>query len=81
MRCLDLNEDKPLPDELSVGSKSYDSYQVNQIYLKAFEKSSYHWDYWSRWFLSDRVAYWKKVMRCMALFAVLVLLTAGGSST
>ena len=25
--CLDLNEDKPLPDELSVGSKSYDDFK------------------------------------------------------
>ena len=25
--CLDLNEDKPLPDELSVGSKSYDEFK------------------------------------------------------
>ena len=24
VRCLDLDEDKPLPDELSLGSKSYD---------------------------------------------------------
>ena len=24
VRCLDLNEDKPLPDELSVGSETYD---------------------------------------------------------
>ena len=27
VRCLDLNEDKPLPDELSVGSKSYDDFK------------------------------------------------------
>jgi UDP-2-acetamido-3-amino-2,3-dideoxy-glucuronate N-acetyltransferase len=27
VRCLDLNEDKPLPDELSVGSKSYDEFK------------------------------------------------------
>ena len=26
VRCLDLDEDKPLPDELSVGSKSYDEF-------------------------------------------------------
>ena len=26
VRCLDLDEDKPLPDELSVGSKSYDDF-------------------------------------------------------
>ena len=27
VRCLDLEEDKPLPDELSVGSKSYDDFK------------------------------------------------------
>ena len=27
VRCLDLNEDKPLPDELTVGSKSYDEFK------------------------------------------------------
>jgi len=27
VRCLDLNEDKPLPNELSVGSKSYDEFK------------------------------------------------------
>ena len=27
VRCLDLDEDKPLPDELSVGSKSYDDFK------------------------------------------------------
>ena len=27
VRCLDLNEDKPLPDELSDGSKSYDEFK------------------------------------------------------
>ena len=27
VRCLDLDEDKPLPDELSVGSESYDSFK------------------------------------------------------
>ena len=27
VKCLDLNEDKPLPDELSVGSKSYDEFK------------------------------------------------------
>ena len=27
VQCLDLNEDKPLPDELSVGSKSYDEFK------------------------------------------------------
>jgi UDP-2-acetamido-3-amino-2,3-dideoxy-glucuronate N-acetyltransferase len=27
VRCLDLDEDKPLPDELSVGSKSYDEFK------------------------------------------------------
>jgi UDP-2-acetamido-3-amino-2,3-dideoxy-glucuronate N-acetyltransferase len=27
VRCLDLNEDKPLPDELSVGSETYDSFK------------------------------------------------------
>ena len=27
VRCLDLEEDKPLPDKLSVGSKSYDDFQ------------------------------------------------------
>ena len=27
VRCLDLNEDKPLPDHLSVGSKSYDEFK------------------------------------------------------
>ena len=27
VRCLNLNEDKPLPDELSVGSESYDSFK------------------------------------------------------
>ena len=26
VRCIDLNEDKPLPDELSVGSETYDSF-------------------------------------------------------
>jgi len=28
VRCLDLNEDKPLPDELSVGSETYDSFKT-----------------------------------------------------
>ena len=27
LKCLDLDEDKPLPDELSVGSKSYDDFK------------------------------------------------------
>jgi UDP-2-acetamido-3-amino-2,3-dideoxy-glucuronate N-acetyltransferase len=27
VRCLDLDEDSPLPDELSVGSKSYDDFK------------------------------------------------------
>ena len=27
VRCLDLNEDEPLPDELSVGSKTYDEFK------------------------------------------------------
>ena len=27
VRCLDLDEDKPLPDELSVGLKTYDSFK------------------------------------------------------
>jgi UDP-2-acetamido-3-amino-2,3-dideoxy-glucuronate N-acetyltransferase len=27
VKCLDLDEDKPLPDELSVGSKSYDEFK------------------------------------------------------
>ena len=27
VRCLDLNEDKPLPDELSIGIKSYDDFK------------------------------------------------------
>ena len=27
VRCVDLNEDKPLPGELSVGSKSYDEFK------------------------------------------------------
>tara|TARA_B100002019_G_scaffold291028_1_gene310096 strand:- start:711 stop:1370 length:660 start_codon:yes stop_codon:yes gene_type:complete len=27
VRCLDLDEDKPLPDELSVGSESYDDFK------------------------------------------------------
>jgi len=27
VRCLDLDEDKPLPDELSVGSKSYNDFK------------------------------------------------------
>ena len=27
VRCLDLNEEKPLPDKLSVGSKSYDEFK------------------------------------------------------
>ena len=27
VRCLDLDEDKPLPNELSVGSKSYDEFK------------------------------------------------------
>ena len=27
VRCLDLDEDKPLPDELSVGSETYDSFK------------------------------------------------------
>jgi len=27
VKCLDLDEDKPLPDELSVGSKSYDDFK------------------------------------------------------
>jgi UDP-2-acetamido-3-amino-2,3-dideoxy-glucuronate N-acetyltransferase len=27
VRCLDLEEDKPLPDKLSVGSKSYDDFK------------------------------------------------------
>jgi UDP-2-acetamido-3-amino-2,3-dideoxy-glucuronate N-acetyltransferase len=27
VKCLDLNEDKPLPDELTVGTKSYDSFK------------------------------------------------------
>ena len=27
VRCLDLNEDKPLPDQLSVGSKFYDDFK------------------------------------------------------
>ena len=27
VRCLDLGEDKPLPDELSMGSKSYDGFK------------------------------------------------------
>ena len=27
VRCIDLNEDKPLPDELSVGSETYDSFK------------------------------------------------------
>ena len=27
VRCLDLNEEKPLPDELSFGSKSYDEFK------------------------------------------------------
>ena len=27
VRCLDLNEEKPLPDKLSVGSKSYDDFK------------------------------------------------------
>ena len=27
VRCLDLDEDKPLPDELSLGSKSYDRFK------------------------------------------------------
>jgi UDP-2-acetamido-3-amino-2,3-dideoxy-glucuronate N-acetyltransferase len=27
VRCLDLNEDKPLPKELSVGSETYDSFK------------------------------------------------------
>ena len=27
VRCLDLNEEKPLPDKLSIGSKSYDEFK------------------------------------------------------
>ena len=27
VRCLDLDEDKPLPDELSIGSETYDSFK------------------------------------------------------
>ena len=27
VRCLDLEENKPLPDKLSVGSKSYDDFK------------------------------------------------------
>ena len=29
VKCLDLEEDKPLPDELSVGSKKYNSFKTN----------------------------------------------------
>lgn len=34
VRCLDLNEDAPLPEELSVGSKSYDEFKVHAVLEK-----------------------------------------------
>jgi UDP-2-acetamido-3-amino-2,3-dideoxy-glucuronate N-acetyltransferase len=27
VKCIDLDEDKPLPEELSVGSETYDSFK------------------------------------------------------
>ena len=30
VRCLDLDENKPLPDELSVGSKAYDDFKLTK---------------------------------------------------
>ena len=30
VRCFDLDEDKPLPDELSVGSKAYDDFKLTK---------------------------------------------------
>ena len=39
VRCLDLDEDKPLPDELSVGSKSYDDFKLIRYILKHLKKA------------------------------------------
>ena len=30
VRCLDLDEEKPLPDDLSIGSKAYDSFRISE---------------------------------------------------
>jgi UDP-2-acetamido-3-amino-2,3-dideoxy-glucuronate N-acetyltransferase len=35
LRCLDLDEDSPLPDELSVGSKSYDEFKAQPAIQEA----------------------------------------------
>jgi UDP-2-acetamido-3-amino-2,3-dideoxy-glucuronate N-acetyltransferase len=35
VRCLDLEEDLPLPKELSVGSKTYDEFKAQPAFQEA----------------------------------------------